>query len=264
LRDASEFLRSYFPSVPMERINMLLNNRIVTFNPETIVTPAGEVPREIYLLLAGKVEVLTQDPSSSHFLFSGSLLAESAVIHNHASEETYRSVGFIQALRIPSDLYRNFVERFSSSTEVLEIRKVEDRLRHTYLFSDAVTNIVLHALAKSCTITRLNVGERFVAEQGRLHLIAWGRLATGEGEAATVLGKGEFWGSDNLFSAISEKEKDRQSFPPPPKHIAIDSCEICSVPLGLVSGIPVVRWKLFESFRKTHSYAAPRYRGTAR
>jgi hypothetical protein len=51
---------------------------------------------------------------------------------------------------------------------------------------------------------------------------------------------------------------------PPPKLTALDSCEIYSVPLRLVSRIPVVRWKLFEAFRNTHPYAAPRYRGTPR
>jgi hemerythrin len=265
LRDASEFLKSYFPSVPMERLYMLLNNHIVTFNPETIIAPAGEVPRQIYLLLAGKVEVLTQDPSSSHFLFSGSLLAESAVIHNQSTDETYRSVGFIQALRISSDLYRNFVERFSSSTELLEIRKVAERLRRTHLFSDTVTNLILHSLAKNCTITQLDAGGHFIPEQEQLHLIAWGRLARGEGEDAPVLGKGEFWGADSLFSEISEKAKDRRSLSGSvDTYTAIDSCGICSVPLKLVSRIPVVRWKLFEAFRKTHPYAAPRYRGTAR
>jgi len=265
LRDASELLKRYFPSVPMERLYMLLNNRIATFNPETIVTPAGEVPREIYLLLAGKVEVLTPDPGNSHFLFSGSLLAESAVIHNRIAEETYRSVGFIQALRIPSDLYRNFVERFSSSTELLEIRNVEEQLRRTHLFSDGVTNIVLHALAKNSTIAHLTAGERFLAEQGQLHLVAWGRLSKDDDEAAPVLGKGEFWGADTLFGATSDKAQDRPSLAEPPhSYTAIDSCEICSVPLRLVSRIPVVRWKLFEAFRKAHPSTAPRYRETAR
>ena len=265
LRDASEFLRSYFPSVPMERLHVLLNNRIVTFNPQTIITPAGAVPSEIYLLLAGKVEVLTQDPNSAHFLFSGSLLAEAAAINNRASDETFRSVGFAQALRLPSDLYRNFVERFCSSSELLEIRKVEERLRRTYLFSDGVTNITLHSLAKNSSISQLNAGEQFISQPDRLNLIGLGRLSQGEDEASPILGKGQFWGSDSLFSAITEKfavgqvpEESLQTYR------AIDSCEIYSVPLRLVSKIPVVRWKLFEAFRKTHPYAAPRYRGIAR
>ena len=92
-----------------------------------------------------------------------------------------------------------------------------------------------------------------------------GRLCVGEGEGAQVLGKGEFWGSDSLFSAMSEKGKAQQGLAEPPHaFIALDSCEIYSVPLKLVSRIPVVRWKLFEAFRNTHPYAAPRYRGTAR
>jgi hemerythrin len=264
LRDASEFLKSYFPTVPMERLHMLLNNRIATFNPETIITPAGKIPEEIYLLLAGKVEMLTPDPSSTHFLFSGSLLAESAAIHNIPSEETYRSVGFVQALRLPADLYRNFIERFFSSAELLEVRKVEEKLRRTFLFSDAVTNTTLFQLAKNCTITALHAGASFVGDEEKMHLVGKGRLAVGEGEDAPVLGKGEFWGSDGLFESMAEHAAHHTPPVPPPTLTALDSCEIYSVPLRLVSRIPVVRWKLFEAFRNTHPYAAPRYRGTPR
>jgi hemerythrin len=265
LRDASEFLNSYFPSVPIERLYILLNNRITTFNPETIITHAGKVPHEIFLLLAGKVEVLTQDPANSHFLFSGSVLAESAAIFNRASEDTYRSVGFVQALRLPSDLYRNFVERFFSSLELIEIRKVEERLRRTQLFSDAVTNIILHTLAKNCIITQLNSGDHFVAEQGQLHLVGMGKLAMGNGETEAILGKGHFWGADTLFRAISENAKDQNILSKyVQSYIALDNCEIYSVSLSIVSRIPVVRWKLFESFRNAHPYAAPRFRGIAR
>ena len=265
LRDASEFLKSYFPTVPGERLHMLLNNHIATFNPETIITPAGKTPPEIYLLLAGKVEMLTQDPSNSHFLFSGSLLAESAAIYDRPSEETYRSVGFVKALRLPSDLYRNFIERFYSSAELLEVRRVEERLRRTYLFSDAVTNITLFSLAKSCTITELHAGDDFTGDHEQMHLIGKGRISKGVDEGAPVLGKGEFWGFDSLFREMSERAKDEQTLADvSPTVIALDSCEIYSVPLRLVSRIPVVRWKLFEAFRNAHPYAAPRYRGTAR
>jgi hemerythrin len=265
LRDASEFFRAYFPTVPGERLNMLLNNQIVTFNPETIITPAGKVPREIYLLLAGKVEMLTSDPDNSHFLFSGSLLAEYSAIYNCASEDTYRSVGFVQALRLPSDLFRNFIERFFSTTELIGVRKVEERLRRMSLFSDAVTNTTLFSLAKNCRISSLHAGERFIGDPENLHLIGKGRLSKGEDEGAQVLGKGEFWGADGLFAAMAQDVPNQQPVMEGPQtFVALDSCEIYSVPLSLISRIPVVRWKLFEAFRNTHPYAAPRYRGTAR
>jgi hypothetical protein len=56
-------------------------------------------------------------------------------------------------LRLPADLYRNFIERFFSSSELLEARKVEEKLRRTFLFSDAVTNTTLFSLRSNCTIT---------------------------------------------------------------------------------------------------------------
>ncbi len=265
LRDASEFLKSYFPSVPVERLHMLLNNRIVTFNPETIIAPAGKVPREIYLLLAGKVEMLTQDPGDSRYLFSGSVLAESAAIDNRACEETYRSVGFVQALRLPSDLYRSFIERFFSSSELIEVRKIEDKLRRTYLFSDAVTSITLFSLAKDCNISTLAAGEHFVGDAKRMHLLGEGKLAKGKGKAAQVLEKGDFWGADSLFENPQKGDAAQETVSGPAhKLIALEACEIYSVPLQLVSRIPVVRWKLFEAFRNTHPYAAPRYRKTPR
>ena len=262
LRDASELLKSYFPTVPAERLHMLLNNRIVNFNPETIMVPAGRVPDEIYLLLAGKVEALTQDPGSAHFLFSGSVLAESAAINDIPSEETYRSVGFVQALRLPTDVYRNFVTRFHSSDELLRVRKVEEKLRRTFLFSDAVTNTTLFHLARNCSISRLQAGRRFREEPNQLHLVGKGRLARGKDEKAPVIGKGEFWGYDSLFEAVSRGHPPDPE--PPQPLVGLDSGEVYSVPLKLVARIPVVRWKLFEAFRNAHPYAAPRYRGTAR
>ncbi len=265
LRDASEFLRSYFPTVPNERLHMLLNNRIATFNPETIITPAGRVPEEIFLLLAGKVEMLTADPGGSHYLFSGSLLAESAALHNVASEETYRSVGFVQALRLSADLYRNFINRFFSSSELFAARQVEERLRRTHLFSDAVSNSTLFALARNCQITVLGEGEHFVGDAERLHVVGRGRLTVGEGSHAQSLGKGEFWGFDSLFAELNQNGNGQASpLVVPELAVADEECEVYSLPLAQVSRIPVARWKLFEAFRSTHPYVAPRYRGTPR
>ena len=264
LRDASEFLKGYFPSVPMERLHMLLNNSIVTFNPETIVIPAGRKPPEIYLLLAGKVQMLTPDPDNSHYLFSGSMLAEAAAIQDRPSDETYRSVGFVQALRLPSDLYRNFIERFYSSTELIEVRKTEEKLRQTYLFSDAVTSLTLFTLAKHCRISRLDAGQHFVADPEQVHLVGKGRLSIGENEDHVVLGRGEFWGYDGLFEPAAHGSATAAQ--PPVLHAlsALDGSEIYSLPSRLVARIPVVRWKLFEAFRNRHPYAAPRFRGTPR
>jgi hypothetical protein len=126
-----------------------------------------------------------------------------------------------------------------------------------------VTNTTLFQLAKNCNITSLQAGRRFKGEPGQLHLIGKGRLARGKDEKALVMGKGEFWGYDSLFAAMNRVAEAVPAEADLPL-IALDSCEVYSVPLKQVARIPVVRWKLFEAFRNAHPYAAPRYRGTAR
>lgn len=265
LRDASEFLKNYFPTVPIERLHMLLNNRIVTFNPETIITPAGRVPPEIYLILAGKVEMLMPGSAGTHYLFSGSLIAESAALNDEAGKDTYRSVGFVQALRLPSDLYRSFIERFFSSDELLEVRMIESRLRRTFLFSDAVTNTMLHRLAKACRITRLEPGELFCGPEGFLHIVSSGTLMHRNDPAALPLRHDAFWGSDSVFSTLVSSGDCSETLVPPPFTVTTEeAAEIFSLPLSLVARIPVVRWKLFEAFRNTHPGASPRYRESPR
>ena len=265
LRDASEFLKNYFPTVPLERLHMLLNNRIVTFNPETIITPAGRVPPEIYLILAGKVEMLMPGSSGTHYLFSGSLIAESAALNDEPGEDTYRSVGFVQALRLPSDLYRSFVERFFSSNELLHARRIESRLRRTFLFSDAVANTMLHRLAKACRIVRLEAGELFCGAEGHLHIVSSGTLVHRNDATALPLHRDAFWGSDSVFSTIvSSGDSSETPVPPPFTVVAVEPAEVFSLPLNLVARIPVVRWKLFEAFRNTHPSATPRYRESPR
>lgn len=261
LRDAYDLLRQYFPTVATERLNMLLNNQISCFNPETIITPAGKIPQEIYLILSGTVEMLMDTPVEAHRLFSGSLIAEAAAIHHQASKETYRSLGFVQALRLPADLYRNFIERFFSSDELFQIRQVEERLRLTFLLSDAVASNTLFALAKRCQITHVKGGDTFQGMSQHVHIVGRGSFAGSEG-APSCLHKDDFWGADSLFTAMSKPEIELESTPP--VQIALEDCEVYSLPLEAVARIPVVRWKLFEAFRNTHYYAPPRFRGSTR
>jgi hemerythrin len=265
LRDASEYLKNYFPTAPLERLHMLLNNRIVTFNPETIIVPAGRIPEETYLILAGKIEMLPAGTGNTHFLSAGSLIAESAVLHRRTSEETYRTASFVQALRLPADLYRSFIERFFSSTDLLEVRKTEDRLRRSYLFSDAVTNSLLHKLAKACRIARLEKEDLFCGQDGQLHIIVEGSFRHRGVQNASLLTRDMFWGFDSIFGTLASNGQRMETALPPPFTIVAESPgEIISLPLELVSRIPVVRWKLFEAFRSTHPHAGPRYRKTRR
>ena len=137
---------------------------------------------------------------------------------------------------------------------------MEERLRLTFLFSDAVTATTLFGLAKSCRITRLSKGETFSQLAGHVHTIGRGNLVNYED--GITMQRDDFWGADSLFASMSKTTKEIVEVPQ--TLVALDECEVYSLPLKNVARIPVVRWKLFEAFRNSHFYAGPRYRASTR
>ncbi len=58
---AHNFLSTYFPLVPPNQLRLLLNNPIITFNPESILVKSGAPGGSLYLIVSGKVERIASD-----------------------------------------------------------------------------------------------------------------------------------------------------------------------------------------------------------
>ena len=58
--------------------------------------------------------------------------ARSRHLLKNDSDVAYRAVGFVQALRIPGDLYRDFVERNSLYRSIVQARQESNFLRRTW------------------------------------------------------------------------------------------------------------------------------------
>ncbi|TAK41371.1 MAG: cyclic nucleotide-binding domain-containing protein, partial [Betaproteobacteria bacterium] len=110
-RRAFGYLRDYFPEVPIHRIRHLMNNRILVLNPEVILVREGQPVSDIYLILSGTVEMLRTGMPGSHRLSAGSIIGETSSLLGMAANETYRALSFVQAMRLPQDLYLDFVTR---------------------------------------------------------------------------------------------------------------------------------------------------------
>ncbi|TAK40832.1 MAG: cyclic nucleotide-binding domain-containing protein, partial [Betaproteobacteria bacterium] len=110
-RRAFGYLRDYFPEVPIHRIRHLMNNRILVLNPEVILVREGQPVSDIYLILSGTVEMLRTGVPGSHRLSAGSIIGETSSLLGMAANETYRALSFVQAMRLPQDLYLDFVTR---------------------------------------------------------------------------------------------------------------------------------------------------------
>ncbi|OIQ85575.1 bacteriohemerythrin [mine drainage metagenome] len=243
-RRAFESLRCYFPDTPHHELRILLNSPMVVCNPETILLrEGGDVPY-VYLVITGTVEMIEAGTLVSGLLSSGGMIGQVEGIERRAAGTTYRASSFVQALRISSDLYREFVRRNELTHEVMAQEERRNFLRSTWVCSEALTEMTLNRLAGEITQLHFDAGET-VDVRNCLSFVKNGtaELAIG-GDVMELLGPGDVFGeevsvfdSPALFSVRAGSD-----------------LEILMLPAATVRDVPVMRWKLLESYeRRMHN-----------
>ncbi len=260
---AREFLRTYFPSTPEYALNILLNNEILTFNPHTILVKDGSLPDDILLILTGNMERIhgpgdgrnllrshcfpalgadrSSDPCFQSTLSAGALIGDIAVLKKTPVMGTYRTANFVQALRLPCPLYLEFVRQNRLVDEIERLHSRRDFLQKTWLFGEVVTYPRQNRLAKVMESVEIEAGEPLFRPREDIWLVEEGRLEKRrEGRLLECLSRYAFWGEE---SVLFEKREDCDI-------ISVSKSRLFRIPGNMVRDIPVVRWKLFESYRR--------------
>ena len=149
-RFAVEYLQSYFPTASDYYMRILLNNKVELFNPESIILKEGAVNSEVFLTLTGNVEMLGADEGVNCILHAGTIIGENSGLKRAPSAYTYRTTNFVQALRIPSSLFKVFVDQNDLYGEMDKLECRRELLNHMPLFSEAISyslkNKISHAM----------------------------------------------------------------------------------------------------------------------
>lgn len=244
-RFAYGFLQSYFPHLPQHRLQMLLNNKVVTFNPEAILLRQGTQTQNIYLVLTGSVEMIVANTNRSNQLSAGALVGELTGLQGLPSAETYRALSFVKALRIPAPLYSEFVRQNELFAEISALAEKREFLQDTWLFGEELSYPIQNKLAKVMTPIEIPDGEFKLGATGgslfSLYVVRNGLLKRFACDSVVEsLRRSDFFGEEvSLFG-----EKPRTNIR------SIGDTELFEIPIISLSDIPVVRWKLFETYQK--------------
>jgi hemerythrin len=240
-RIAFHLLSDYFSTVNKSHLGALLNGKIVTFNPETILIRGGEAPRKIYLLLTGLVEVLDLGSDLRSELSAGALLGEISCLHSIPSSETYRAVSFVQALEISCDLFMTFVQHYNVSSGVSQLIKDRAFLMRTWLLGGVVSTGTLNSVAKNMVLARFAAGDTIENHQPALGLIVKGEIVRSLGtDVLETLGPGDFFGEEMVIYGVPSIATLR----------AKTAATLYVIAADVLATIPNVRWKLFETFER--------------
>ena len=237
-----QYLRSNFPQVSKDQLQMMLNNPCIVFNPETILVKRGVANDSIYLILSGDVEMILTDEGVYSTLSAGALVGEISTLAHEPSKETYRAANFVHTLQIPGRQYLDFVKDNGLYEEVQEIREKREFLQKSYLFSEAISYSAQNKIAQAMHLYTYQPGQKMhTAESLQIFMIKTGtvQLMIGD-DIIETLGPGNFFGEGSVLFKIPSTYKPRFN----------NSVAIYHIRGDILLSIPIVRWKLNETYDK--------------
>jgi hemerythrin len=237
---AVRFLSECFPEVSKREISRLAACSTVPFKAGATIMRAGNTSDALYMILDGVADSESKDGPAC-LLTSGSLINEMSALTGETTRRTYRARSHVTALRIPRDLYESFVGNNGIRHSLQQLREVRRFLQSTWLFGEMVSFPVANKIARSIARKTASAGQCVhVTEESGLAILEKGRvlLSTGSNRYES-LGPGGFWGetsvlqdAPDLFEATAERD-----------------CSYFLIPARALRDIPIVRWKLVETFR---------------
>ncbi len=239
-RNAFEGLRTCFPFAPHHDVRMLLNSPLVIYNPETILMRQGQAVTHMFLVVTGMVDMFREGSPVNGQLSAGALIGDAAAIQSGQANKTYRAASFVQALKISSELFRQFAERNGLVEEVMAIDARRDFLRSTWVCSEALTQSNLNRVARTMS-ERSYAAEETVDTGGRLAFLKEGKLELSIGKRVVdTLLPGDFFGEEDTVPEFNGSARIRALGP---SHVYLTDPDV-------VAHVPVMRWRLLEGYRR--------------
>ncbi len=243
MQSATSLLRNYFPNAPAGDLQMLLNFNVLSFNAGSILLKEGSVATHIYLVLTGTVEVIHSEHNNQSLVSTmGSLLGELSGLMTFPAMETYRTTSFVRAIKIPSNLYRDFVKRNKLYENIERIADNRNFLQRTWLFGEMLSYPVINNIADKVNIRSYSKGENIqIGNKPNLILLKEGQInIITDGKVINTIKPGDFCCEENILD----------DSPEPCEFCATEDSDIYEIPGNILENIPVVLWKLLETSEK--------------
>jgi hemerythrin len=239
---AEKFLKAYFPAVPSHQINMLINSPMVTINPESILIKKGEINKDVYLILTGAVEIIRSESGVNSMISAGGLVGDNLGVFQVPANETYRAINFVRALKVPCSLYLDFIKKNGLHAELQHLRERRYLLQNTWLFGEDISCPIQNKIAHAMSPESYRADELLPIDvYSGIGLIKQGRLQIFlNDDVFETLNAGDFFGVSNVLFKTPAIFKVR----------AIKDTEVYNIQEQILSDIPIVHWKLFETFER--------------
>lgn len=234
-------LQNFFPEAPMYELRMLLNCPVDAFNPGTILIRNGIVNEYMFFILSGVVEFIVSEYDVLNRLASGSIAGELSGILGTASYGTYRALSVVKALRIPCELYSKFLKRNNLFDNLKENIDKRILLQKSWLFGEMLSCPIKSRIARQMECSSYSEGKKLPVIPGNLYLLKDGEVEIySGGKTIETLVPGGFFGAELILLEAAQLLEAS----------ATKTSEIYRIPGEILKDIPIVRWKLLETYER--------------
>jgi len=239
---AFRILSTHFPGISHDRINILLNNEVKTFNPESILVRKDEINSHIYLILTGDVEVIRSESGTCNLLSAGGYAGADSGLNSFPSRYTYRAANFVQVLKLPAALCIDIIKEEGAFENISRLLGINSFLLNTWLLGEEVPFLTQMKIAASMKLKTFKSGEKIPANCGPcIKLVKEGKLNIYlESNLFQTLGPGGFFGEAEVLFGTADSFSLK----------AVEPTSIYFIPKDLLINIPIVQCKLFETHEK--------------
>jgi hemerythrin len=239
---AQHYLAAHFPEASDEDLGMLLNCPLAVLNSGHVILRKGSEASEVDLVACGVVEMIDSGLGVQHMLSTGTMIGEVDVLTSKASSRTYRTKSAVTLLRMPGRLFLEFARRNYDTLDMLRRLEIEHFLQGTRLFGEMVSSAVHNVMARELSSERLAVGESLTTIAGTSLVVArTGRARVLiEGSEVDSIGPGDVFGEESVFFGRPSLMNATVS----------EEGEFLSVPRETIKNIPIVEWKLLETYER--------------
>lgn len=238
---AFAYLDARLPGVPLHDLRMLVNHPLAEINPGAIILKEGETPEEVMLVVSGRVEKIRTRDGLYGSLSAGSLIGE-GLPDNRASPYTYRASSFVQLLRLPAVLYAEVVRRNGLLERMARAAELRAFLDSTNLFGEGIHVAVLGRILDAASERRFRPDEPIgYRDLQVLNIIRSGLVERAAGdEVLDVLKERDSFGEEGAIFDVPCLFRLR----------VLEEAAIIQIPGEHLKAVPILRWKLLESYQQ--------------
>ncbi len=233
---AYRFLSYHFIGASKSALEMLLNSEVVTFNPNSIIVRENKKIESIYLILSGNIESISSKNQNRNVLSSGTIIGEYQGLIDQSSSYTFRTIGYVRALKISLNKYLNFVIRNNFFDHIERIHNRLNFLNETQLFGKYISSKNLEIIANNMKRVSVDIIDEEILNQKKLYLIENSEVDMyKDGEFYKKLNAGDHINSTMLIFGKKSTSNYRIEKP----------TTLYSVDIDIFKNIPIVFWKLY-------------------